>query len=232
MHELSSSKTKRGDHEEITMTDWPLREADDEGPVEVSESEHLFSVSKGATEATNNSLLRDCPSLASTTSLDFSILSLEGEMPNRKGRSSISSTSPGGTAKRVSFCPSPPQVREYERCETERKQSSSAHNSTPVQFNNLNKKCRMLKKNLDKLNGDGVKSAVPVQGTQRVTRIAKKLGQAFLMVGASALSSPGARTTKIKNWLEAAPIAKLPVSGTRPASFRWTRRRWRQTSRN
>jgi hypothetical protein len=235
MHELSSSKTKQGDHEEITMLS---SETYDEDPVEVSERELLFSVSKGATEVTQNSPLRDCPSLGSTT-VDLSISSDE-ITPNHKVRSSVRLASPGGTAKTVSFCPSPPQVREYVRCNTERKQSSSAHNGTPVQFNNLNKKCRMLKKNLDKLNGDDVKSAVPVKGTQRVTRMAKKLGQAFLMVGASALSSPGARTTNIKNWLGAAPIAKLPVSDTmpvkssdtRPAKFRWTHRRRRQTSRN
>jgi hypothetical protein len=46
------------------------------------------------------------------------------------------------------------------------------------------------------------------------------------------LSSPGARTSKIKNWLSATPIAKLPAPDTRPATFRWTHRRRRQTSRN
>jgi hypothetical protein len=186
MHELSSSKTKRGDHVEATMTDWSPKVLDDRSPVDVSYPELIFSVSKSAaTEASHDSHLGDCPSVGSTTSLDLSILS-EEEATNSKGGSSMTVRSPGGTVKRVSFCPSPPQVREYERYDTERKK----HNSNPVQFNNLNKKCRVLKKNLDRLNGDGVKAAVPAQGTQGLTRIAKKLGQAILVVTASALSSP------------------------------------------
>jgi hypothetical protein len=232
MHDLSSSKTKQGDHVEATITGCSPKVLDDKGPVEVSDPQLIFSVSKGgATEATHNSHLRDCPSVESTTSLDSSVTS-DGEVTNRNGGSIMSVRSPGGTVKRVSFCPSPPQVREYERHDTERKKPSSARKGTPVQFNNLNKKCRMLKKNLDKLNGDDVKAAAPVQGKRSVTRIAKRLGQAFLTVSASALSSPGARTSKIKNWLAATPIAKLPASDTRPATSRWTHRRRRQTSKN
>lgn len=231
MYELSSSKTKQGDHAERTMTDWSPRAPDDKGQVEASDPQPTCSVSSSATETTQNSLLSDCPSLGSTTSLDSSISS-DREMKNSRGSSSLNLRSPGGTVKRVSFCPSPPQVREYERDDMERKQPSRTHKTAPVPFNNLNKKCRILKKNLDKLNGVGGKSAVPVQGTRRVTRIAKKVGQAFLMVGASALSSPGARTSKIKNWLAAEPIAKLPVSDTQPANSRWSYRRRRQTSSN
>jgi hypothetical protein len=211
----------------MTTTDGsPSRAPDDKGPVEVSDPELI--VSRSAIEATHNSPLTDCPS---ATSLDSSISS-DGEMSNRRGGSCMSLGSPVGSVKRVSFSPSPPQVREYERYDMGRKQPSSPHKGEPVQFNNLNKKRRMLKKKLDKLNGDGEKSAAPVQKTQTVTRIAKKLGQAFLMVSTSALTSPGARTTKIKHWLSASPVAKLPVSDTSwSANFRRNYRRRRQTSK-
>jgi hypothetical protein len=182
----------RAKHEQplFVMTDWSPRAPDNKGPVEVSDPEQLFSEPRPAIEENQNPLLRDCPSLASATSLDSSITS-DGEMTNYTGGSSISSGSPGSSGrsvKRISFCPSPPQVREYERYDMDRVDPSIATSDTPLQFNNLNKKRRMLRKNLDELNGDGLKVAVPIQGTQRVTRMAKQLGQAFLVLSASVLT--------------------------------------------
>jgi hypothetical protein len=165
----------------FVMTDRLPRAPDDKGPVEVSDPELIFSVPTSAIEATHNYLPRDCPSLGSTTCSDSSI-SLHVETTNHRGSSSISSASSGGSTKRVSFRPSPPQVREYERYDVGRRHPSSTHNGTPIQFNNLNKKRRKLKKNLDKLNGDDTESAEAVQGTQTVTRIAKQAGLAFLQM--------------------------------------------------
>jgi hypothetical protein len=142
MHELSSSKMKQGNHMETTMTDRPPRSPDDKGPVDISDSELIFSVSTSAIEATHNSLQRDCQSLGLTTCSDSSISS-DGEMTNRRrGSSSTSTRSPGGPANRVH------QVREYERNDAERKQPSTTHSGTPIQSNNLNKKRRTLKKNI------------------------------------------------------------------------------------
>jgi hypothetical protein len=168
----------------------PRASDDDKCPVlEGSEPEIIFSVSRSAIEVAHNSLLEDCPSLVSTTPSDSdSSISSDGEMTNRRGGSSICSGSPGRSVKRISFCTSPPQVREYERYDMERKQQFSMHNSTPIKFNNLNKKRRMLKKNLDKLNGDGEALDVAGQGAQAVTRIAKQLAQVILMVSASVLT--------------------------------------------
>jgi hypothetical protein len=59
----------------------------------------------------------------------------------------MSMGSSGGADKRAMLCTSPPQVREYERDDAERKQPSNTHNGTPIQFNNLKKKCRTPKKN-------------------------------------------------------------------------------------
>jgi hypothetical protein len=184
----SSMERQKQEQPLFDMTDWSPRAPEDKNPVEVSDPEQIFSVSRSAIEATPNSLLRDCPSLE-TTSLDSSISS-DGELTNSTGGSSSTSTgSPGRSVKRISFCPSPPQVREFERYYyMDRKHTSRIQSDTPVQFNNWNKKCRMLKKKLDKLNGDGEALDVPLQGTQTVTRTAKKLGQAFLMVSASVLS--------------------------------------------
>jgi hypothetical protein len=107
-----------------------------------------FSVSRGAIEATQNSLPRDCPSLASSaTSLDSSITS-DGEVTNYLGGSSMSSgggsgispQSPGRSVKMISFCPSPPQVREYEPYMDGKESPSSATSDDTVKFNNLNKK--------------------------------------------------------------------------------------------
>jgi hypothetical protein len=189
--ELKVSVAVREECRETDRKKRALRATDDKGPVlEVSDlPELIFSISRSAIEATHNSLLEDCPSLESTTLSDSdSSISSDEEMTNHRGGSIISSGSPGRSVKRISFCTSPPQVREYERYDMERKQPSSKHNGTPIHFNNLNKKRRMLKKNLDKLNGDGEASDVPGQGTQAVTRIAKQLAQAILMVSASILT--------------------------------------------
>jgi hypothetical protein len=195
----------------FVIADWSPRAPDDKDPVEVSDPEQIFSESTPAMQKNQNPLLRDCPSLASATSTNSSITS-DGDMTNDTGGSSISSGSPGRSVtsdgdrkiytgdtsmspgspgrsvRRISFCPSPPQVRVYERYDMDREDPSSASSDPLIQFTNLNKKRRMLKKNLDELNRDGMKLAVPVQGTQRVTRMAKQLGQAVLMVSASVLT--------------------------------------------
>jgi hypothetical protein len=175
------------------MTSWSPKVLDDKGPTEVSGPEQIVSVSRSANEATPKSLPRDCPSLASTAiSLDSSIPS-DGEMTNYRGGSSMSSgggsgISPQGSERSVTFCPSSPQVREYEPYPyMDGLEPSSATSDDTVQFNNLNKKLRMLKKSLDELNGDG-EALKPDHGTQTVTRVVKQLGQAFLIVSASILN--------------------------------------------
>lgn len=186
----SSTERQKQEQPAFVMTDWPpSRVSNIKGPVEVSDPKLIFALSKTVIEATHKSHRRDCPSLGSTTSSDSSI-SADGEMTNYRGGSSISSGggtsmsagSPGRSIKRISFCPSPPQVREYERYDMD---PSSETSDVPVPFSNWNKKCRMLKKNLDKLNGEG---DVPDQGKLTATRIAKKLGQALLVVSASVLT--------------------------------------------
>jgi tetratricopeptide (TPR) repeat protein len=188
---------KHGDQQEISQV-WasvvkesgmPPNGPDGKGPVEVLDPELIFSVSRSAGEKANNYVLSDCPSLGSTTSFD-SLLSSDRESTYYRGDTgtSMSPGSPGGPARRVTFSPSPPQVREYERYDIERKQRSSPDNGTSIQFNNLNKKCRMLKKNLDELNSFGVRAAVPVQGTQTVTRFAKQLGMSLLLMNAFVLT--------------------------------------------
>jgi tetratricopeptide (TPR) repeat protein len=188
-------KKEHGDQQEISQVlgsvvkvpGVPPKAPDVKSPVQVSDQQLIFSVLKSAMETAHNSLMADCPSLCSTISLDSSISSDE-ESTNCIGGSSTSTGSPGGCVKRVSFSPSPPQVREYERYDMEMAQPSSPQYGTSTEFSNLNKKRRTLKKNLDELNGYGVKSAVPVQGTQTVTRIAKQLGRTLLLVNAFVLT--------------------------------------------
>ena len=165
----------------------PPKGLNDQGLVEDLDPELIFSGSRSASETTNNSLLSECPPLGSTNSFDSSLSSDRGITYFVDG-TIMSPGIPGGPARRVTFSPSPPQVREYERYDTDRIQLSSPDNGTPIQFNNLNKKCRMLKKNLDELNSFSVKAAVPVQGTQTVTRIAKQLGMTLLLMNAFVLT--------------------------------------------
>lgn len=56
------------------------------------------------------------------------------------GGSGISPQSPGRSVKMISFCPSPPQVREYEPYMDGKESPSSATSDDTVKFNNLNKK--------------------------------------------------------------------------------------------
>jgi hypothetical protein len=83
----------------------------------------------------------------------------------------------GGTAKRVSFCTSPPQVRKFQRYNTGRVGPLS-----PIQTDNFNKKRRQLKKNLAKLSGSDEESLVLDQGVQAMTSNAVKLALTVLVV--------------------------------------------------
>jgi hypothetical protein len=142
--------------------------------------ELILAVARSAIEATKNALLGDCPSLASTT--PGSPVSTD-EATHDEDASNMSTGSLEGSVKKVSFCSSPPRVREYERY-MRRNKASSTNEFAPVPFN---KKLRMLKKKLDQLSGDEA-SALPGRGSQAATRIVKKLGQAVLAMNASVLS--------------------------------------------
>jgi hypothetical protein len=187
---------KHGDQQESSEvwpsvakeSEMPPKGLDDNSPVEIFDQELIFSVSRNASEKAHDDLPSDCPSLGSTTSFDSS-LSLDRETTYYRGGTRMCPPgSPEGPARRVTFSPSPPQIREFERYDMERKQLSSPDDDTIIEFNNLNKKCRMLKKNLDELNSFGVKTAIPVQRTQIVTRFAKQVGMSLLLMNAFILT--------------------------------------------